>query len=111
MTTIDKAIDALGRISLLAQLRDKVVFARSMSTKRCGACEHWMKSRECPREYNKNGWQKGPSCGDLACSKFERTASDLSIQQKRYDDAVAFAREYGLPIPEEAFLLVRGETS
>jgi hypothetical protein len=39
---------------------------------RCGHCVHWMKSRECPRETNVKGWNRGPSCDALPCDKFER---------------------------------------
>lgn len=37
---------------------------------RCGDCNKWMKSRECPREKNVNGRNRGPSCNDFKCSQF-----------------------------------------
>lgn len=37
---------------------------------RCGECDKWMKSRECPRERNVNGWYRGPSCDDAPCNQF-----------------------------------------
>lgn len=37
---------------------------------RCGECDHWMKSRECPSERNVNGYNRGPSMNGSACGKF-----------------------------------------
>jgi hypothetical protein len=37
---------------------------------RCGHCDHWMKSTDCPKEHNVNGWSRGPSCEGMPCSKF-----------------------------------------
>lgn len=37
---------------------------------RCGHCDHWMKKSDCPKEYNVNGYYRGPSCEGLPCSKF-----------------------------------------
>lgn len=37
---------------------------------RCGDCDKWMKSRECPREHNANGKTRGPSMDGLTCVKF-----------------------------------------
>ena len=37
---------------------------------RCGECEHWMKSRECPREHNVGGFSRGPSMADPTCPQF-----------------------------------------
>lgn len=42
---------------------------------RCGECQHWMKSADCPRELRddaKNPTKIGlPTCGTIACEKFE----------------------------------------
>lgn len=38
--------------------------------RRCGDCDNWMKSRQCPREHNVNGRSRGPSAGDFICQKF-----------------------------------------
>ncbi len=37
---------------------------------RCGDCDNWMKSRQCPREHNVKGMSRGPSCNDYTCDKF-----------------------------------------
>jgi hypothetical protein len=37
---------------------------------RCGDCDKWMKSRECPRERNENGRQRGPSMNEPKCRQF-----------------------------------------
>ena len=39
--------------------------------KKCGDCFYWMKSNFCPKEKNVNGWNKGPNCNDIICSKFK----------------------------------------
>lgn len=38
--------------------------------RRCGDCDKWMKSRECPREHNVAGQSRGPSCNGLICGQF-----------------------------------------
>jgi len=92
--------NALGKISLLAQLRDKVRYALEAHNKRCGQCDHWMKSRECPREHNVKGFSRGPSSGDPICGKFSITKSALDIQKSRALEAIEFAKEHDLPIPD-----------
>lgn len=39
----------------------------------CGDCEHWMKSRECPRESNANGQQHGPPMSGPICGNFSES--------------------------------------
>jgi hypothetical protein len=43
----------------------------------CGGCYFWMKSNDCPRERNINGWNKGPSMSDIKCDKFQRSPSSI----------------------------------
>lgn len=38
--------------------------------KRCGDCDNWMKSRQCPQERNVNGRNRGPSMNGFICQKF-----------------------------------------
>ena len=50
----------------------------------CGACQHWMKSRDCPRETNVNGRNRGPSMKAPICSKFlinRRDAANIEKMQ------------------------------
>lgn len=42
---------------------------------RCGDCDKWMKSSQCPMEWNENGRQRGPSCEDTTCAQFMETTS------------------------------------
>lgn len=95
----DKAITALGRFSLLAQLRDKVVEASQIGRSECGNCFFWMKSSACPREHNVNGRQTGPTMSDPPCSKFTIKQSTLDLKAQRLAEAVAFATKHDLPIP------------
>ena len=101
MSEIEAVIDGLNRISLLAQLRDKVVEARVAAKPRCGNCHWWMKSRDCPREHNVKGMTRGPDAGGLPCSKHQWTDSSLALFRQRYAEAVAFAEQHDLPVPSE----------
>lgn len=38
---------------------------------KCGDCNKWMRSRECPREHNVKGMSRGPSCADSPCDQFQ----------------------------------------
>ena len=42
----------------------------------CGHCSHWMKSSECPKEINVNGYNRGPSCNTIACDNFKSTEKE-----------------------------------
>lgn len=95
----DRAIDALGRVSLLAQLQDKVVELSRTGRRECGNCEHWMKRVICPHEPGIGSGKLGPSCGSLACGKFEMKASTKRLIDERFKDALDFAEKHGLPIP------------
>lgn len=48
---------------------------RCRATPVCGSCFFWMKSRDCPREHNVNGYNRGPSMSASPCSKFKGTDS------------------------------------
>jgi hypothetical protein len=98
---LDRAVSAFGKLSLLAQLRDKVVYAEEAFKPRCGDCEHWMKSNACPREHpDLSGYRKGPSCNAPPCAKFQVTQSSIAIARKRTNEAIAFAQKHDLPMPE-----------
>lgn len=99
MSEIDNVISGLDRISLLAQLKDKVNYAIEAGELRCGACNHWMKSRVCPREKNIGGMTRGPSSGSLACDQFSRSMSSIATQGRRVCEAIEFAEAHHLPIP------------
>lgn len=99
MNDFDKAINAMRRVSLLAQLRDKVVSALAVDRRECGNCYFWMKSRDCPREHNINGRCRGPSCSDIACGKFQIQDRVLELKKQRIAEAISFAERHSLPIP------------
>lgn len=65
----DAAIRASKQIHAEAKRREIEEDLRSAARLRCGNCEHWMKSRDCPVEAH--GCK--PSCNGPACSKFERS--------------------------------------
>lgn len=97
MSQIERVIDGMQRMSLLAQLRDKVAYAHRAP--QCGDCHWWMKSRDCPREKNVGGMTRGPSAGGTPCNKYQETEASKQITKDRVTDAVDFARKYGLPVP------------
>lgn len=100
MSGIDRVIDGLNKISLIAQLRDKVRVATDAKRNRCGGCDHWMKSRSCPKERNVGGMSRGPSCDAPACSSFSITTNEIETRSRRANEAVAFAEKHGLPVPD-----------
>jgi hypothetical protein len=98
---IDQLIDGVGRISLLAQLRDKVVEASQTTQRKCGNCYHWMKSSDCPMERrNPAGRRVGPSMNAPACGKFQLEQWVADLRSKRIADAIAFAEKHDLPVPQ-----------
>lgn len=99
MSEIDRVIGGLEKLSAIAQLRDKVREATNAKRDRCGGCEHWMKSRSCPRERNVGGMSRGPSCDAPACSSFSITQREIEGRDRRANEAVAFAKRNGLPAP------------
>lgn len=62
------AVLDIGRIGQVRDLRRRIVGLRQIH---CGDCSHWMKSSQCPKERNVNGRNRGPSCEDRICEKFE----------------------------------------
>lgn len=71
---IDAAIQAsreVHRQDEIKRLRDEI----SQIGKVCGDCDHWMKSRECPRERNIKGISCGPSMNESICGSFKESAS------------------------------------
>lgn len=96
---VNTIIGAFERMSLLAQLRDKVHSAQVAAKRECGHCQHWMKRPDCPREPGIGSGKRGPSCGDQPCSQFKITTSTVALQARRAEEAIEFARKHGLPVP------------
>lgn len=86
---IDRFIDAMDRIAQLGAIRRAKAEADQTDRPRCGSCQHWMKSRECPRERNVNGYSRGPSCDALPCSKFDLKPSVAALKVERLAAAEA----------------------
>jgi hypothetical protein len=95
----DRMIDAANRHSLILQLSDKVKYAIDGGKRECGSCQLWMTSK-CPQERNVNGRKVGPSMSGYPCSQFARTASAIRTQRGRIEDAIAFAAQHDLPVPQ-----------
>ena len=51
--------------------------------KRCGDCDKWMKSSECPKEHNVNGMTRGPSCGAFKCSEYVEKKFATEFREKK----------------------------
>ncbi|MCL8299415.1 hypothetical protein [Pseudomonas mosselii] len=79
---IDKMIDVLCAASNLAHLKSERARIQSRAKPRCGNCDHWMKSRECPAEKNVNGMSRGPSCEGFACAQFKPCPSTQRMFEK-----------------------------
>lgn len=50
--------------------RKEIARLIEQSSKLCGNCRHWMKSRDCPIDDQRKGY---PSCQHYGCSKFTPT--------------------------------------
>ena len=82
-TVFDRFLEADARLSELAEFRRRLQEARQTDSRRCGNCNHWMKSRDCPRERNVKGFSRGPSMGAPACDQFslEKWVADLKAKR------------------------------
>ena len=78
----DQIIDAVMKASYASIQEDlrlrELERLRENSRRKCGGCFYWMKSRQCPKERNVNGWNRGPSMNGAICSKFEPTVTHLA---------------------------------
>lgn len=90
---------AAQRISNQAQLRDLVAIVNNFTRRECGHCEHWMKSKQCPKEVNVNGWNKGPSMSEPPCAKYEVKQYVQREAAERQATANTFATTHNLPLP------------
>ncbi len=88
----DAAIEASRRLNAEDARQKELLHLRENARNKCGSCDKWMKSSQCPREQNVNGWNKGPSCNDLPCFQFESSREHLAWVQK-YNEARASQQE------------------
>lgn len=70
-----KLSEASARAHKIRELRSEIARIGT----RCGDCDKWMKSRECPKEHNVKGWSRGPSSEAYICLEFleKKWATDL----------------------------------
>lgn len=61
---------------------------------RCGDCDKWMKSRQCPREHNVRGQSRGPSCEGMPCGQFVETVTARDRRQANRDKLAALHVEF-----------------
>lgn len=101
MNEIAAIFDGLNRVSQIVQLKDQYVEYEQTDRKRCGACDHWMKSSLCPKEKNINGRNHGPSMNSYTCDKFllEKWVKDL--KEKRRQVLMARFKELQLEVPAQ----------
>jgi hypothetical protein len=66
---------------------------------RCGSCDNWMKSRECPREHNVNGRNRGPSMNAPICPKFIIKPSTAELIARKRAELDAMLAEESQPPP------------
>lgn len=84
---IEKALDRFIHITGLqmkAQVEiDHARYAEEMAKKRCGNCDKWMKSRECPQEKSSmTGYSKGPNMNGFPCSEFVESVGVQELRDK-----------------------------
>ena len=65
----EKFSDKLQKLSDIGDLQTDI---RKLKNDVCGNCDLWMKYSLCPKEYNVNGHNKGPSISEISCAKFIR---------------------------------------
>lgn len=85
--------DHVQRIARMGELRREIV----QIGLRCGSCSKWMKSRQCPREHNVNGHQRGPSMLDTKCSEFIMSASSQQLLDERTAELTALTKPLSPP--------------
>ena len=62
---------------------------------RCGTCQFWMQSCNCPREKNVNGYSRGPSMSGPPCSKHVEDNWTTELREKRKAELNALLAEGG----------------
>ncbi len=70
------------RVHTVQRLREIDADLAGIRAGRCGDCDHWMKSRECPREANANGMSRGPSMNAPKCGEYVAKAWVLERKGK-----------------------------
>lgn len=85
---VNDILSGFQRLSLINQLTDKIVYLERWINKRCGNCEKWM-NRNCPKERNVNGYNRGPSCDDYGCELFILKGIQIEYYNKECQDILS----------------------
>lgn len=95
-------VRADARLSQLTHFRERLAEARQTDRRRCGNCDHWMKSKVCPREVYvfQAGGYRGPSCFDHACEKFSLKQSAADLKAERMAALERDMEAAGIPVHE-----------
>ena len=73
-------VERMGIVSDANGERREALRCIDNARQECGNCDKWMKSRQCPRERNVSGRQRGPSMSAPTCNQYvEKT----SVQEWR----------------------------
>jgi hypothetical protein len=92
----DQMIHAAGKLAAAGIHSDMVREANRTDARQCGNCEYWMQSRNCPREENVNGQNRGPSASAWPCEKYAVKDYVVQLKVKRLEEARKYAEEHGL---------------
>jgi hypothetical protein len=93
----DRLVEASGRASALMHYGDLVREAKATDRRECGACQHWMKKPNCPREGGIGSQKGGPSCGAPPCHLFSIEPWIVELKEKRLREAEEYADRVGIP--------------
>lgn len=96
----DNFLEADAKAQRLRSLKERSQKAVNFDIKRCGNCYFWMKSKDCPKERNVNGWNKGPSCNGVACEKFQLEAYVAEVKIEKLEEVIADWNESEFETPE-----------
>ena len=84
----DRVFDAFGKFSEHVHKLDKIrriaAQIRDVKSETCGNCNHWIKTRECPRE--RRG--EKPSMNDPGCDEFTYCSNSKMLIKKFESDLI-----------------------
>lgn len=78
MSAIDTLISACCAIGKIGVANDMRAEIRRLKAPRCGNCNHWMKSSDCPLEVANR-----PSMNHLPCQRHSWKRSDVNLIAQR----------------------------
>jgi hypothetical protein len=93
MNEVDAIFDAVSKAAAIVIRQDKIREKRkqiaSVTERRCGNCDHWMKST-CKPEKEKKQFK---SMNSFACSAFLRSVSSKMLEQRFNDELAEIGNE------------------